>query len=416
MKRRKKFWTKERIIADAKKYHSPEEWNKHSPSARSIASRMGVYLEATAHMTRIAKPGFWTDERILEAAKKYQSRTRFQNACPTAYRKAWERGILDSVCAHMSPQETSDKLEINRILYKLSFSDNSVYVGITINLMSRLAAHLKTASGTVSDRSTSLGGEVPKQEIVAQNLSARQAQAAEKILIDELTSRGFVVLNRAAAGSLGARSRYVDEELFAIAKMYQTRSDFFKKEPGAYDAARCRGLLDQVCDHMRKPKQWTLATAAAVGKKYRNRNEWAHKDASSYNFVERAGKLDEVMPKKVKSWNSVEEAMDEGRKYKTRTEWQRQSGYSYLIVKRAGRLNEVLPSKHEVWDAEKVLIEKAKYRTTREWAMNSSGSYHFYLNHMKNKDSTSPKKTEEKSRTRKSVTSMKRPSKDRKWS
>ena len=47
---RKKVWTKDAILADAKKYNRPGEWKKSNPSAYAISLRNSWHLESTAHM------------------------------------------------------------------------------------------------------------------------------------------------------------------------------------------------------------------------------------------------------------------------------------------------------------------------------------------------------------------------------
>jgi hypothetical protein len=76
MKRNKNpkgYWTKEKILEDAKRFSHPEEWKKHSSTAYSYSfSTKGLYKEATSHMERksilgIKKPkteeNGWTEER-----------------------------------------------------------------------------------------------------------------------------------------------------------------------------------------------------------------------------------------------------------------------------------------------------------------------------------------------------------------
>ena len=43
----------------------------------------------------------WTKEKILDEAKKYNSRSDFSKKANGAYKKAKEKGYLDEVCAHM---------------------------------------------------------------------------------------------------------------------------------------------------------------------------------------------------------------------------------------------------------------------------------------------------------------------------
>lgn len=60
-KARKKVWSKEAVIADARKYSRPIEWKRSSPSAYAIGLRSGWHLEATAHMEKRSRANPTTD-------------------------------------------------------------------------------------------------------------------------------------------------------------------------------------------------------------------------------------------------------------------------------------------------------------------------------------------------------------------
>ena len=77
-------WTLEELIQESKKYKTISEWAKLGKGSYSAASKNRWLEELTAHMPRAIKPnGYWTKDRILEDAKKYRSRSAkrlFQNS------------------------------------------------------------------------------------------------------------------------------------------------------------------------------------------------------------------------------------------------------------------------------------------------------------------------------------------------
>lgn len=49
----------------------------------------------------VTPAGYWTKERVLDEAGKYQTRTEFQKGSAGAYQKAHKEGWLEGATAHM---------------------------------------------------------------------------------------------------------------------------------------------------------------------------------------------------------------------------------------------------------------------------------------------------------------------------
>jgi len=98
-------WTKERVVEDAKKYTSKIQWLNANASAYQTAVLKGWVTEATADMIRPEyKPypkGYWSKERVLEDAKKYGNSTIWRTSSRLAYRNAREKGWFAEATAHM---------------------------------------------------------------------------------------------------------------------------------------------------------------------------------------------------------------------------------------------------------------------------------------------------------------------------
>ena len=93
------YWTRERVIASAKPHTTQAEWREQEPSAVAVAKKKGWFVEATAHMSA-SRPnqkanGFWTKERVLDDAKKYSSKTEWRKNSMGAYSKALRMGWID---------------------------------------------------------------------------------------------------------------------------------------------------------------------------------------------------------------------------------------------------------------------------------------------------------------------------------
>lgn len=98
------YWTKERVMESAAQYNTIREWEQaEGKGPSSMASKLGIRKEATAHMSK-KRQGYWTEERLMADAQQYSSRTEWQhseNSSP--YQIALRKGkaFLDKCCAHM---------------------------------------------------------------------------------------------------------------------------------------------------------------------------------------------------------------------------------------------------------------------------------------------------------------------------
>lgn len=98
----KGYWTKERVLDEAQKYSYQTEWIKSSSASHTVAKRNKWLKEACAHMkSPKVSMGHWTKERLIEDARKYNSRVDWKNSNATAYATAGTKGYLDECCAHM---------------------------------------------------------------------------------------------------------------------------------------------------------------------------------------------------------------------------------------------------------------------------------------------------------------------------
>jgi ribosomal protein L32E len=101
------FWQiKENVLAKAREYKTKSEWgtgkNSHGASYNS-AKKNGWFEEATAHMIEIVTPaGYWTEERLMESAKKYDCYSDWIKNEDKAYKAACKKGLIDKCTAHMN--------------------------------------------------------------------------------------------------------------------------------------------------------------------------------------------------------------------------------------------------------------------------------------------------------------------------
>lgn len=114
--------TLEQIKETAAQYQTKTQFKEAHPGMYKRAWRKGWLDEVCAHMGDARKK--WTREKILEAALRYQTRSDFMTHDPRAYHAARYRGWLDHVCQHMYPTED--------VLYLCRVTDTNIFkIGVT---------------------------------------------------------------------------------------------------------------------------------------------------------------------------------------------------------------------------------------------------------------------------------------------
>jgi hypothetical protein len=95
-------WNRESVLVDAMKYRTISEWQRCGNAACQIAYQRGWIAEATAHMVQVQKPkGYWTKERILDDARRFAARSAWNDSSHSAYVRARQMGWFDEATAHM---------------------------------------------------------------------------------------------------------------------------------------------------------------------------------------------------------------------------------------------------------------------------------------------------------------------------
>lgn len=103
-------WTKEAVLADALKYCCTRDWKANGKAAYQVACVNGWKEEATSHMIQIQKPkGYWTKERVLEDARLFMDVMQWFAASQSAYATAQRNGWIPDATAHMARRVQNKK-------------------------------------------------------------------------------------------------------------------------------------------------------------------------------------------------------------------------------------------------------------------------------------------------------------------
>jgi len=240
-----KNWTKNSIIAEAKKYQKRSDFKKNCGSAYYAARALGILDDVCKHMLVLRKR--WTAETIHKEALKYNHRRHFQMGAPGAFDAAWRLGIIESVCEHMSDGRS--------------------------NLRKWSVESVKKLALGYTHRSLFMRGHPGAYK------------AAKKLgIMDEVCSHMNTI-----------RELWCAESAAKEALKYQKRAAFMRESAGAYAFCLRNGLIDQVCLHMEEnQKQWSEDEIALEAKKYDRRVDFKFKSSNAYKAAQRRGIIDKV--------------------------------------------------------------------------------------------------------------------------
>ena len=115
------YWTLERCMEDAIRFNRPADWKKGSPSGYAMAQRKGWLAQCKAHMTDGRKPnGYWSLSKCKEEALKYESRSDWQRESVRSYATAQYYGYLPECTAHMELKIDHGKWDEDSVLKSAS--------------------------------------------------------------------------------------------------------------------------------------------------------------------------------------------------------------------------------------------------------------------------------------------------------
>ena len=95
-------WTEQAVLAIARQYSTISEWIEKSRNSYIVALRRKWHKKCTAHMARMVPrpPTKWTKDAVLADAKKYQTKSDWMNSS-VGYKIARKKGWLRESCSHM---------------------------------------------------------------------------------------------------------------------------------------------------------------------------------------------------------------------------------------------------------------------------------------------------------------------------
>ena len=377
----KGFWNYDSCFNEAKKYKSRSELDKQNTYCYHVALRNG-WLDDYYWFEDGCKPNnFWTYETCYEEAKKYKSRGDFSKS-KSAYTIAWRNGWLDDYVWFKDERIDFEKGKIDSV-YAYEFVElKSVYVGRTLIRLQRMRdyQHIFTKD-TVSTFAKDNNVPVPDMKVLETDLTVEEGVNKEGWWVEKYNSEGWIILNKAKTGSIGAlhRKKWTYEKCFELARDCRNRGEFKKKSSSAYTRARIHGWLDDYTwFETQWEKKWNQEACYIEAKRYDSRKEFRENSSGAYHAAQINGWLDDYdwLVKSNVKWNR-ESCFEEAKKYKSRCEFNRKNRAAYTVARKNGWLDDYTWFENLVgkWNYETCYQEAIKYHTRTEFSQNNPGAY-----------------------------------------
>lgn len=322
----------------------------------------------------------YTDDDLIEDAKKYNYRSDWQKNSLSLYNAARYRKILEICCAHMQYKNNCYGNDIG-IIYAFIFEDNTVYIGLTITPDRRYSTHV-TKSGIIFNKIND--GVKFKYEIIESNISNNLLSIKEQECIEFYKNKGFILLNKAKGGSRGSIHEYWSVvKIKQKALQFNTRNEWAKTHPTTYYAAKRKKIFKDCCSHMMtiKKTEWLEYEIIEDAKKYETKKEWMKNNKSAYNRALKLNILEKCtrhMKKDYyKNWTR-ESIVESSKKYDSISRWIKDDPNAYSSAIRFGILDictEHMNRIHKKWNSENIEISAKTYTSKTEWFKNEQQAY-----------------------------------------
>ena len=394
-----KKWTYQTCLEESKKYSTRGEFALASSGAYHVA-RENNWLDEYVWLMdgkqfRLEKWGKWTKEACYEEAKKYRTRTEFAKKNNSAYNNARQYNWIDDY--YWLKDERLDLIEGKiDLVYSYEFvQENAVYVGRTLikRRKERDKQHLFIID-SVSSFAKEKGIAVPEMKILESGLTLEEGVKKEAWWIEKYREEGWIVLNRAKAGSIGmigkGKTRYTKEICSELSKECIVRAEFKEKYPQAYKVAFTKGwindftwLKDGKMVGADKRRKYDYQTCYEEAKKYNTITDFEKGSKGACNAARKNGWMKDYTWFTLlwqEKWNK-ETCFEEAKKYIKYKDFMTKSSTAYAVACKNGWIDEYdwlqrKRIKRGTWQSyEKCYNEALKYTRRRDFEKYSNSAY-----------------------------------------
>lgn len=348
-RKKRGYWTIERSIEEAKKYQHRSDFKKGSNRAYFVLSKSGLLEQACSHMAKKDTIKIWTKDACIWAAKQCKTKSEFNKRFCGAHAIAKQRGWMNELLQYFTPVGSKYK----RCIYACEFPDNHVYVGLTYNIDKRIKQHIKNKDSSINQY-IQLTGLPPTFKQITEYINYIDASIKEGEILNEYKDNGWIILNRTKTGGLGGKDsdivrKWTYEKCWDAVKECNSYKDFDEKYSGAKCYAVHHGFINEIrkyfnVDDSRGYKKWTYEKCIDKINECNSITDYQEKYPGAYEYLRKRNKL-YILRENYKllqrdKW-TFNEALNEALKYKTKKEFNENASGCYQVCYKNGWLNDV---------------------------------------------------------------------------
>jgi hypothetical protein len=396
---KKRIWNKDTCYELAKKCTSRSDFKKHNAQAYKVSRENGWLDDYTWFRNRFGifyENGImWTYDKCCEESKKYKSRSEFCKNCVGGYTRALEKGWLDDF-TWLKPKlvkEPCNKGSVYWIYGYFDFCEKVCYIGLSRDKARHWRHKQKDKKGnfdSVMSYFNEKHGVLPEPTIIEEALTAETAQEKEAFYIQFFVEKGYTLLNRMKAGSLGsAIIKWDKSACYEEAKKYSYYDDFYKNSTSAYKNAEGNGWIDEYTwlkrKHIKRGYWQNYDNCYNEAKRYDCISEFSKKAPGAYSSANDNGWLNDYVwfdrnAPKIEYTYDICYAL--AKKCKNISQLVKESSIAYKIARRNGWIKDYIWFKETIrWTDEKVLELASKYSSASDFRKENSGAYDYMLKH-----------------------------------
>lgn len=321
-------WSDERLLETAKKYTRLKDFFREEREAYTFARRKGLLEKVTANMER--KLTSWTLPMISQAAARHLTRIDFEKKDPKACSAARHMGVMDQVCAHMLPvhQEWTREGILTVARKYTSFTEfyikeNTAYQAARRNnLIEEVRSHMKE-----TDRGNGSTCVYLYQFKDAQYVGL----SLNRVVRFKAHKKKGVVWNYSQSIGQPVPLPIILHDRLTVPEARRLE----REEVANRRTQGLRVLNTRAGGDLGSLPQWNPTKVKAEALKYSSRRQFQRAAMGAYLFAWRNGLLDEVcshMPVLRRRWTD-QEIVQEARRYLTRKAFRsgQMSVYTYAL-------------------------------------------------------------------------------------
>lgn len=245
------YWTEERIFEELKNYETLDEFRKNEQGAYDAARRLRLLDKLRENINFHFQPnGYWNKEKCYKEAQKYKTKIEFKNQSPSAYAASVKNKWIDEFTWIVSNRNPN---------YGKSYTIDELSL-IAEQCYNRTELKTKFYHAYIFAKKNNL------LDILNYNSFSRKENHIKK--------NKYVFKPK----------KYTYHNLYEIAKKYKTLKDFTLNENSAYATASHRGWLKDYTWLEKERTYYNEELCREIAKKCRNKTEYFKLCQGAYTF------------------------------------------------------------------------------------------------------------------------------------